>query len=170
MTNDLSIIKNPNYIKAIEIIYQVLKYMQLPSYIVNSNINSSLEYSFERFSYVPTDTLIHGVGPPSIYTGLIRSAFRPADDATRLPFLIPANAFAVVAFVVIVSFLPFCVNFYVVCFCHKLRKMQYILLLKIILSIQLQQLSYLHVCVFTTTTNQQQTKNGNKINIKIKIK
>jgi uncharacterized protein len=53
-------------------------------------------YSFARTTSVPTDTLLHKVGPPAARCGLIKSAFRPSDDATRLPYLVPANAFAVV--------------------------------------------------------------------------
>jgi uncharacterized protein len=37
-----------------------------------------------------------GTGNPVKPCGLIRSAFRPSDDSTNLPFLIPSNAFAVV--------------------------------------------------------------------------
>ncbi|MDO5570141.1 MAG: glycoside hydrolase family 125 protein [Bacteroidales bacterium] len=39
----------------------------------------------------------HGYGNPINPVGLIVSAFRPSDDATILPFLVPSNFFAVVS-------------------------------------------------------------------------
>ena len=42
-----------------------------------------------------TDTLVNGLGNPLNPVGLIASAFRPSDDACILPFLVPANLFAV---------------------------------------------------------------------------
>jgi meiotically up-regulated gene 157 (Mug157) protein len=53
-------------------------------------------YQFQRQASEPTDTLLHGVGHPAAETGMVKSAFRPSDDATTLPFLVPANAMAVV--------------------------------------------------------------------------
>ena len=53
-------------------------------------------YQFQRTAIEPTDTLLHSVGHPARFTGMIRSAFRPSDDATTFPFLVPANAMAVV--------------------------------------------------------------------------
>ena len=52
-------------------------------------------YAFLRKAKEPTDTLLHSVGPAGLYTGMIKSAFRPSDDALRLPFNIASNAFAV---------------------------------------------------------------------------
>ena len=56
-------------------------------------------YTFTRSDIAgqgPGDTLLNGVGAPAMYTGMVRSAFRPSDDACRFAFHVPANAMAVV--------------------------------------------------------------------------
>ncbi len=54
-------------------------------------------YRFQRLSPSPTETLAgDGYGQPAKRCGLSKSPFRPSDDAALLPFLIPANAMAVV--------------------------------------------------------------------------
>ena len=53
-------------------------------------------YSFKRRTEVQTDTLAgNGYGRPAKPVGLICSMFRPSDDATVFPFLVPSNFFAV---------------------------------------------------------------------------
>lgn len=53
-------------------------------------------YHFRRVTEKPTDTQpMAGYGFPINPVGLICSAFRPSDDATIFPFLIPSNFFAV---------------------------------------------------------------------------
>jgi len=53
-------------------------------------------YHFQRETQFPTDSLpMAGYGFPVNPVGLICSAFRPSDDATIFPFLVPSNFFAV---------------------------------------------------------------------------
>lgn len=55
-------------------------------------------YHFQRNTSSPTDSLPgRGYGNPAKPVGLIFSMFRPSDDATVFPFLVPANFFAVVS-------------------------------------------------------------------------
>ena len=52
-------------------------------------------YTFQRRSEFATDTVpMKGYGYPTKKVGLIHSMFRPSDDATIYPFLIPSNLFA----------------------------------------------------------------------------
>src|SRR5579859_4236782 len=55
-------------------------------------------YHFERRTQTQTDTVAgRGYGNPGKPVGLIVSIFRPSDDATVFPYLVPANFFAVVS-------------------------------------------------------------------------
>lgn len=55
-------------------------------------------YHFQRRTETQTDTVAgRGYGNPAKPVGLIFSIFRPSDDATVFPFLVPANFFAVVS-------------------------------------------------------------------------
>jgi uncharacterized protein len=55
-------------------------------------------YHFQRKTETQSDTVAgKGYGNPAKPVGLIFSIFRPSDDATVFPFLVPANFFAVVS-------------------------------------------------------------------------
>jgi meiotically up-regulated gene 157 (Mug157) protein len=55
-------------------------------------------YHFQRNTTTPTDSLPgRGYGNPAKPVGLICSMFRPSDDATVFPYLVPSNFFAVVS-------------------------------------------------------------------------
>lgn len=63
---------------------------------VQQRLHDPGPYRFQRRASNPIDTvMLDGFGPPSRKIGLIHSSFRPSDDACVLPFLIPANLFAV---------------------------------------------------------------------------
>lgn len=52
-------------------------------------------YHFMRKTEFPTDSVpLAGYGYPALPNGLICSMFRPSDDATIYPYLIPSNIFA----------------------------------------------------------------------------
>ena len=53
-------------------------------------------YFFRRKTTAMEDAPVHnGTGRPASYTGMVYSMFRPSDDATLFPFLVPSNLFAV---------------------------------------------------------------------------
>jgi uncharacterized protein len=55
-------------------------------------------YHFQRRTTTPSDTLmLNGYGRPARPVGMIFSMFRPSDDATVFPLLVPSNFFAVVS-------------------------------------------------------------------------
>lgn len=55
-------------------------------------------YHFMRKTEIQTDTVPgRGYGNPAKPVGLIYSMFRPSDDATIFPFLVPSNLFAVIS-------------------------------------------------------------------------
>lgn len=76
--------------KAISLVLQTFREQQRK--------NGPGPYRFLRCGCSATDTLAgHGYGRPGRPVGLIYSMFRPSDDATVFPFLVPSNCFAVVS-------------------------------------------------------------------------
>ena len=60
--------------------------------------NDKGPYKFQRRTETQTDTVAgRGYGNPGKPVGLIVSIFRPSDDATVFPYLVPSNFFAVVS-------------------------------------------------------------------------
>jgi uncharacterized protein len=77
-------------------LYRVVRVMQ-----TEQHHEERSSYRFTRpaaHRVLETDTLVReGRGPPSAYTGMVWSGFRPSDDACTYSYLLPANMMAVVA-------------------------------------------------------------------------
>jgi meiotically up-regulated gene 157 (Mug157) protein len=70
----------------------------LKTFIEQQRKHGKGPYSFQRTTAWATDGVpLSGYGYPVKPVGLICSMFRPSDDATIFPFLIPSNFFAVVS-------------------------------------------------------------------------
>ncbi|KAK3669572.1 hypothetical protein LTR78_010572 [Recurvomyces mirabilis] len=84
----------PRWYKALESLLEVLDEQSKPTFNPKTGAFEKQNYRFQRSTNTGTETLnLAGNGNPLANgTGLIRSAFRPSDDATNLGFFIPANA------------------------------------------------------------------------------
>ncbi|ORY59730.1 uncharacterized protein BCR38DRAFT_498577 [Pseudomassariella vexata] len=84
----------PRWYMALETLLNVLEQQSQSTFDPDTGRYRRNEYTFSRHTNIGTETLnLQGIGNPlNNGTGLVRSAFRPSDDATILPFFIPANA------------------------------------------------------------------------------
>ena len=91
-TQDATFFNKYNWVEAIENVMAVAENMTVPTYQPDGNV-SVLSYSFTRETDRASETTENGgLGNPfNNGTGLIRSFFRPSDDATIFQGFIPAN-------------------------------------------------------------------------------
>ncbi|MGE5609745.1 MAG: glycoside hydrolase family 125 protein [Bacillota bacterium] len=89
LTNDVAPFDD-SWHKAVALIHQTFQEQQRKT--------DKGPYRFQRRTETPTDSLPGaGYGRPAKPVGLICSMFRPSDDATVFPYLVPSNFFAVVS-------------------------------------------------------------------------
>lgn len=89
VTGDISVF-DENWEKAMKSVYK--------TFIEQQRKEDKGPYRFQRTTPVLTDTVAgDGYGNPIKPVGLICSIFRPSDDSTIYPFLIPSNLFAIVS-------------------------------------------------------------------------
>jgi meiotically up-regulated gene 157 (Mug157) protein len=84
----------PRWYKAMNTLLSVLDAQSQPTFNPETGAYVPNMYTFQRHTTTGTETLnLNGIGNPlNSGTGLVRSAFRPSDDATIFGFFIPANA------------------------------------------------------------------------------
>ncbi|PSR90608.1 hypothetical protein BD289DRAFT_481557 [Coniella lustricola] len=82
------------WLLALDTLLGVLEQQSMSTFVPETGQYRRNMYTFKRQAWTGTETLnLDGVGNPlNNGTGLVRSAFRPSDDATILGFFIPANA------------------------------------------------------------------------------
>ncbi|EGX53450.1 hypothetical protein AOL_s00006g316 [Orbilia oligospora ATCC 24927] len=92
-TGDLSFVTE-RFLSAVESVFNVLEEQALGTFS-SSGILQFPGYTFQRNTNIGTETLsLSGRGNPlNGNSSLIRSAFRPSDDACILQYFIPGNAF-----------------------------------------------------------------------------
>lgn len=93
-TGDTSFVSE-KWIAAVETVLKVMIDQSASTYANNGLGSTQLtKYSFQRDTTIGTETLtLGGAGNPvNANISLVRSAFRPSDDATTYQFFIPANA------------------------------------------------------------------------------
>ncbi|EUC43940.1 glycoside hydrolase family 125 protein [Bipolaris oryzae ATCC 44560] len=85
---------NARWLLALDTLLEVLKEQSKPTFDETTGTYLGNEYRWQRHTDSGTETLgLSGLGNPlNGGTSLVRSAFRPSDDATILGFLIPSNA------------------------------------------------------------------------------
>jgi meiotically up-regulated gene 157 (Mug157) protein len=90
-TGDLDFFGKFSWIQAVKAVLQVAQDMMTPTYGPDGKVLES-PYSYTRMTDRATETLANnGLGNPIANgTGLIRSSFRPSDDATIFQFYIPS--------------------------------------------------------------------------------
>ncbi len=81
-TNDIQFFRDFQWVSAIETIIATTEALLVGTYAANGSVNVS-PYTWQRETTSGTETLSNsGVGNPvQDGTGLVRSAFRPSDDA-----------------------------------------------------------------------------------------
>jgi len=91
-TDDATFFNSFQWVAAIQTILNTATAMMTPTYAADGSVNTS-PYTFQRQTTSGTETLSNGgIGNPvQNGTGLVRSAFRPSDDAAIYQLFIPAN-------------------------------------------------------------------------------
>ncbi|EME47318.1 hypothetical protein DOTSEDRAFT_124766 [Dothistroma septosporum NZE10] len=91
-TQDINFFKRYSWVQAVQAVLKVAEEMMVPTYEPDGQV-ANVTYMFTRSTDVSTETQANkGLGNPlNNSTGLIRSFFRPSDDATIYQGFIPAN-------------------------------------------------------------------------------
>ncbi|KAI9498563.1 hypothetical protein BDB00DRAFT_391020 [Zychaea mexicana] len=93
VTGDSSFVQTTDWMDAVETIIKTIHEQQEPTFNEETGYPMDSYYKFKQNTERPTETqFLSGIGQPVKRTGLVKSLFRPSDDATVYPFFIPGNA------------------------------------------------------------------------------
>ncbi|KAJ1893001.1 hypothetical protein LPJ66_006015 [Kickxella alabastrina] len=92
-TKDHRFMLQPSWIQAVSAILDIIYDLQKPTFNSKHQVNKP-KVRYTRLTDTATETqFVRGIGNPVKYTGMAKTLFRPSDDTTIFPFLVPANAF-----------------------------------------------------------------------------
>ncbi|KAI8325327.1 meiotically up-regulated gene 157 protein [Martensiomyces pterosporus] len=92
-TGDSKFLASRSWVTAVRQILSNIRRLQEPTYSAAHMLNPAV-VAYKRLTDSATETQFGGGrGNPVKHTGMVRTLFRPSDDATIFPFLVPANAF-----------------------------------------------------------------------------
>ncbi|ORZ23967.1 DUF1237 domain-containing protein [Absidia repens] len=92
-TEDDSFVDSPIWINAVEKVIQTLQNEQHGTFDPNTGQVLPVDEIFKQNTDRPTETQFQdGRGQPIQRTGMVRTLFRPSDDACVYPFFVPGNA------------------------------------------------------------------------------
>ena len=90
-TDDLAFFQKYQWIQAVSAAVEAAGAMRLGTYAPDGKVENSA-WTFTGFTNRGTETLSNnGLGNPTKENGMVRSAFRPSDDACIYQLLVPAN-------------------------------------------------------------------------------
>lgn len=93
MTGDDSFVRSDTWVDAVNDVLRTIQEQQEPTFDPNTGEPMTPHYTFTQNTDRPTETQFNeGIGNAVQRTGLVKSLFRPSDDATIFPFFIPGNA------------------------------------------------------------------------------
>ncbi|KAG2227000.1 hypothetical protein INT45_006407 [Circinella minor] len=94
VTGDATFVQSNDWMDAVEVVIQTIHEQQEPTFNEQTGYPMESYYRFSQSTDRPTESqFLNGIGQAVKRTGLVKSLFRPSDDATVYPFFIPGNAF-----------------------------------------------------------------------------
>ena len=90
-TGDLGPFEKYAWMDTVEVILHAAEAMRTATYTSDGHIAESGYTMVGKTNRATETTSNNGLGNPVIWTGMVRSTFRPSDDATIFQFLIPSN-------------------------------------------------------------------------------
>lgn len=93
-TGDVSFFRQETWIQAVETVLKTMSNMMIPTYDSKTGLPNQQPYLFQSLTESGSGTLDNnGAGEPfNGGTGLVRTPYRPSDDAAIFQLMIPSNA------------------------------------------------------------------------------
>jgi len=91
VTGDIGPFEKYTWVDTLEVILDAAEAMRTATYTADGHVADSGYTMVGKTDRATETTSNNGLGNPVIWTGMVRSTFRPSDDATIFQFLIPSN-------------------------------------------------------------------------------